>query len=123
MTQRRIAPFGWLVCLAGLLMFTTAALAQSAAEGSGMEERGGSGSTSGGSGSAGGGADSEGGGADGSGSRIAPRGRVSDLSYERILNYASRIEVQKDAAVIVTETIRVVALGRRIRRGIYRDLP
>jgi len=45
------------------------------------------------------------------------------LQHERILNYDSRIVVQKDASVIVTETIRVVAAGRRIKRGIYRDLP
>ena len=56
------------------------------------------------------------------GGETFPR-RITNLRYERIVSYDSRIEVQKDAGVIVTETIRVVANGRRIKRGIYRDLP
>lgn len=42
---------------------------------------------------------------------------------ERILSYDSRIEVGEDGAIEVTETIRVRAEGREIRRGIFRDLP
>ncbi|MGH9733226.1 MAG: DUF2207 domain-containing protein [Candidatus Acidiferrales bacterium] len=42
---------------------------------------------------------------------------------ERILDYHSDIEVRTDASMIVTETIRVVSKGDRIRHGIYRDFP
>ena len=42
---------------------------------------------------------------------------------EEILSYDSRIEVLTDGAIDVTETIRVRAEGRQIKRGIYRDLP
>ncbi|MDZ7645077.1 MAG: DUF2207 domain-containing protein [Woeseiaceae bacterium] len=42
---------------------------------------------------------------------------------ERILDYHSDIVVQADGTVDVTETIRVRAEGRQIRRGIYRDYP
>jgi uncharacterized membrane protein YgcG len=42
---------------------------------------------------------------------------------ERILDFDSRLEVQRDGALVVTETIRVVAEGDRIKRGIYRDFP
>ncbi len=42
---------------------------------------------------------------------------------EEILSFASRIEVHRDASLTVTETIRVRAEGRNIRRGIYRDFP
>ncbi|KAA3630957.1 MAG: DUF2207 domain-containing protein [Proteobacteria bacterium] len=42
---------------------------------------------------------------------------------EEILSFASDIEVLPDATVSVTETIRVRAEGRDIRRGIYRDFP
>ena len=42
---------------------------------------------------------------------------------ERILDYHSDIEVHSDATMIVTETIRVVSAGNRIRHGIYRDFP
>ena len=42
---------------------------------------------------------------------------------ERILDYHSEIQVQPDGALHVTETIRVRAEGRAIRRGIYRDFP
>ncbi len=42
---------------------------------------------------------------------------------ERILSYDSVIDVRRDSTLEVTETIRVVAEGREIRRGIYRDFP
>jgi uncharacterized membrane protein YgcG len=42
---------------------------------------------------------------------------------ERILDYRSDIRVQADGELTVTETIRVRAEGRDIRRGIYRDFP
>lgn len=42
---------------------------------------------------------------------------------EEILSYHSDIIVQKDGALDITETIRVKAEGRSIRRGIFRDFP
>ena len=42
---------------------------------------------------------------------------------ERMLNYHSDIQVHPDATMVVTETIRVVSAGNRIRHGIYRDFP
>ncbi|MCH7631211.1 MAG: DUF2207 domain-containing protein, partial [Proteobacteria bacterium] len=42
---------------------------------------------------------------------------------EAILSYDSRIVVGEDGSLNVTETIRVRAEGRQIRRGIYRDFP
>ncbi len=42
---------------------------------------------------------------------------------ERILSYHSDIAVQADGSMRVTESIRVRAEGRNIRRGIYRDFP
>ena len=45
------------------------------------------------------------------------------LAVERILSYDSDIAIAADASMTVRETIRVVAEGRDIRRGIYRDFP
>ncbi len=42
---------------------------------------------------------------------------------ERILDYHSEIEIGRDAALVVEETIRVQSEGRQIRHGIYRDFP
>jgi uncharacterized membrane protein YgcG len=42
---------------------------------------------------------------------------------ERIISYRSDVTVRADAALDVTETITVNALGGEIRRGIYRDFP
>jgi len=42
---------------------------------------------------------------------------------ERILDYDSRIAVDVDGALTVSETIAVVAAGDEIKRGIYRDFP
>lgn len=50
-------------------------------------------------------------------------GQNVPLDRERITNFVSEIQVNTDASVTVTETITVVALGRQIRRGIYRDIP
>ena len=42
---------------------------------------------------------------------------------ERILDFDSRLEVRKDGALDVTETIRVNAENVDINRGIFRDFP
>src|SRR4051812_25288970 len=42
---------------------------------------------------------------------------------ERITNYDSKIDVARNGALTVTETIYVVAEGERIRHGIFRDFP
>lgn len=42
---------------------------------------------------------------------------------ERILSFISRIRIQTDGSMTVTETITVYAAGRQIKRGIYRDFP
>jgi uncharacterized membrane protein YgcG len=42
---------------------------------------------------------------------------------EEILDYHSDIRVQKDASLLVRETIRVRSAGRLIKHGIYRDFP
>lgn len=47
----------------------------------------------------------------------------SAAAAERILSFDSEIRVHQDASMTVTETIRVVAEGQEIRRGIYRDFP
>ncbi len=45
------------------------------------------------------------------------------LAVERILYFLSDVSVQRNGDLIVTETIRVEAEGREIRRGILRDFP
>jgi uncharacterized membrane protein YgcG len=42
---------------------------------------------------------------------------------ERIEEFASRIEVQRNGDLLVTETIRVRAKGEKIKHGIYREIP
>ena len=42
---------------------------------------------------------------------------------ERITDYASRVEVHADGSMTVIETIEVIAAGKDIRHGIYRDFP
>jgi uncharacterized membrane protein YgcG len=42
---------------------------------------------------------------------------------ERILAFDSDLAIQADGSLLVTETIRVRAEGRQIRRGIFRDFP
>jgi hypothetical protein len=44
-------------------------------------------------------------------------------SAEVISRFASDITIGRDASLMISETIEVVAEGRDIRRGIYRDLP
>lgn len=46
-----------------------------------------------------------------------------DLDKERILNFSSDIQVNKDASILVTEDITVHANGDTIKHGIYRDFP
>jgi len=48
---------------------------------------------------------------------------ISVGAAEQILSFNSRVEVATDGVLQVTETIRVNAEGRKIRRGIYRDFP
>ena len=45
------------------------------------------------------------------------------IAREQIIRFHSDIEVLADSSMVVTETIRVVAEGDQIRRGIYRDFP
>ena len=42
---------------------------------------------------------------------------------ERIERFVSEVEVQRDGDLLVTETIRIRAEGRQIKRGILRDFP
>jgi len=42
---------------------------------------------------------------------------------ERILSFHSEVTVKSDSSLVVTETIRVQAEGKKIKRGIYRDFP
>ena len=42
---------------------------------------------------------------------------------ERILSFDSQITIHSDASMRVVETITVTALGKKIKRGIYRDFP
>jgi uncharacterized membrane protein YgcG len=55
------------------------------------------------------------------GPAVAQAGAVA--GPERILEFVSQVEVRPDAGLLVTETIQVVALGRRIKRGIVREFP
>lgn len=48
---------------------------------------------------------------------------TAQTSGERILSYDVTVDVQKDADFIITEKISVNSEGRKIRRGIFRDLP
>jgi hypothetical protein len=54
---------------------------------------------------------------------LGPRPDALAASHERILDFESRILVHGSGAVTIAETIRVVAAGRQIKRGIYRDFP
>ncbi|MBN9669180.1 DUF2207 domain-containing protein [Roseibium aggregatum] len=42
---------------------------------------------------------------------------------ERILDFASNVQVGRNGTLTVTETIRVQAEGQQIKRGIFRDIP
>jgi hypothetical protein len=45
------------------------------------------------------------------------------FAVERILQFISDVKVEKNGDLLVTETLRVNAEGREIRRGILRDFP
>ena len=47
----------------------------------------------------------------------------ASLADERILSFHSDVRVMTDGIIEVTETIKVRAEGKQIRRGIYRDFP
>jgi uncharacterized membrane protein len=49
--------------------------------------------------------------------------QAQSKNIEKILNYDSRIEVEQDGSMLVTENITVRCLGEKIKRGIYRDFP
>ena len=48
---------------------------------------------------------------------------AANAQPERILKFDSRIVVQTNGALTVTETIRAQAGGDQIKHGIYRDFP
>ena len=45
------------------------------------------------------------------------------LAQERITSYSSNITVNKDATMVVQETIKVISEQNQIKHGIYRDFP
>ena len=48
---------------------------------------------------------------------------LNAFAAEEILSFDSFADVQKDASAVIVEKIAVRAEGKRIKRGIYRDLP
>ncbi len=48
---------------------------------------------------------------------------AQEESDERILAFDSHITVNRDASMLVVETIRVRSAGESIKHGIYRDFP
>lgn len=48
---------------------------------------------------------------------------TSHAQTERIVQYESKVTVQPDGDLVVTETIQVIAAGEQIHHGIYRDFP
>lgn len=54
---------------------------------------------------------------------LLPLLSLGALAEERIVEFASEIDVKPSRELVVTENITVVAEGREIRRGIYRDFP
>jgi hypothetical protein len=56
-------------------------------------------------------------------SLIVSFGQAHCFENERILSFHSKIEIQKDRSVIVTEEITVWSQGIEIKRGVYRDVP
>lgn len=53
----------------------------------------------------------------------ATQNELNSLKGERILSFHSDITVNKDASLLVTETISVYSNGDQIKRGIFRTLP
>jgi hypothetical protein len=93
MVQRLLAPAHWLLCLVSMLAIAGAA-GISGAQSPGSDE--------------------------GGNGRNAAVGTRAD---ERILDFVCRFEIARDDSVVITETIRLVAAGKQIKHGIYRDLP
>lgn len=56
------------------------------------------------------------------GAFAAPPGSAAQ-DVEEILSYDVVVEVEPGGAMLVSEALRVRALGQEIRRGIYRDIP
>ena len=52
-----------------------------------------------------------------------PAKPIPPAGPERVLHFHSEIAVHDDFSLTVTESIRIVVLGRIIRRGIFRDFP
>lgn len=48
---------------------------------------------------------------------------IQTFAQERITSFDVQIEVEESGALVVTETIDVIAEGQEIRRGIFRELP
>ncbi len=48
---------------------------------------------------------------------------AQDYQTERILDFSSKIQVEKIGTLLVTENIKVYANGNSIKHGIYRDFP
>jgi uncharacterized membrane protein len=48
---------------------------------------------------------------------------IANAQQEKIISYDSKIIVNKDGSMLVTEEIKVHAEGKNIKRGIYRDFP
>lgn len=49
--------------------------------------------------------------------------QVKEQEVERITAYDVHLKIEQSADIIVTESISVISEGRKIRRGIFRDLP
>jgi uncharacterized membrane protein YgcG len=52
-----------------------------------------------------------------------PRPRVQRVQNEQITSFHSDITLEADSTLLVTESITVIAAGRQIRHGIFRDFP
>jgi len=50
-------------------------------------------------------------------------GHAIAAEAERILDFKSHVQVLRDGSMTVTEEIKVVAAGEKIKRGIFRDFP
>jgi len=54
---------------------------------------------------------------------VMPAASRSAGTVEKITGFHSRVTVHGDGSLTVEETIAVIAAGRKIKRGIYRDFP
>src|SRR4030042_2889289 len=50
-------------------------------------------------------------------------GHANAAEEETILDFKSHVQVLRDRRLTVTEEIKVVATGNKIKRGIFRDFP